>query len=123
MKQEKKGYDGETIGEMNTRTVIDIKKVQHASFIYRNQSGLIADTMPKSPSVNGEHIEPNLVAGYHMEYPGETMVERALRLGIIDRWTPVVVFTFAANHNVTYTGKKATDMWKAWNKYIFKDKK
>lgn len=69
------------------------------------------------------YIDDKEIAAYHNLYPGETMRERAMRLDLFDRWTPVVTFQFAANHSVQYTGTKAKDMWKAWNTRLFNRKK
>ena len=108
---------------MKTRIVTDIKKVQHASFFYHNQVGITVSIKPRCQSVNGLCFQKDELAFFHYLYPGETCLERATRLGILDVWTPAVVFTFAANHTIKYEGKKAIDMWKAWNKYIFKKTK
>ena len=99
--------------------VIDLKKVQFGLLTYVNQYGLQVNKLPKQPTVNGLLINPNEVAAYHNLYPGELMIERARRLDILDKWTPVVNFQFSANHSVRYTGKKALKMWKAWNSMIY----
>ena len=104
------------------RVVIDLAKVQHARFFWKNQDGLTVNRRPPYPSVRGLHIDES-IAGYHPDYPGETMRERAFRLGVIDEWKAQCEFTFAANHNVVYVGQKAISMWDAWNARIFGKKK
>lgn len=107
---------------MNNIT-IDLKKVQYAHLYYKNQFGQAYPTLPKRPSVNGMYVSDKEIAAYHALYPGETMRERAARLDLFDRWIPVVVFQFAANHSVQYEGKKAKSMWKSWQSHIFGKKK
>lgn len=104
---------------MKTKIVVDIKKVQYASFYYKNQAGQKRTILSRYPTVYSVPIQEGELAAYHTLYPGETLLERAKRLDIIDVWIPVVVLQFAANHSVTYTGKKAKDIWKAWQSYIF----
>ena len=108
---------------MNSQVTIDLKKVQYATLHYVNQFGLSYPYLPKRPSVNGMYISDKEMAAYHNLYPGETMLERARRLEILDRWKPVVTFQFAANHTVQFKGNKAKSMWKAWQSHIFGKKK
>lgn len=107
----------------NNRIVLDLSKAQFARMWYVNQEGGIAFTKPPKPSVRGRLVPDNEPAAPHPDYPGETMLERARRLYLFDTWQPVCTFQLTANHNVTYTGKKATVMWKAWQERIFNKKK
>lgn len=108
----------------NNRIVLDLNKVQYGQHYYINQYGdcYSAHTSDKYPSVRGEIVKDGFAA-YHPDYPGETMVERARRLELIDVWKSVTVFQLTANHNVTFTGKKAAQMWKMWCAKIMKRKK
>lgn len=122
---------------INNRIVLDLSKVQHGSFWYVNQEGQVRRQLPiwsrktiTKGTESGEAITVHnqLVIGWelaapHPDYPGETLLERACRLDIIDIWKPVCTFQLTANHNVTYTGKKAIVMWKTWNERIFNKKK
>jgi len=102
----------------SNRTVLDLGKVQYASFFYRNQEGSVFYTKPKAPTVRGQVVGDE-IAHFHPLYPGETMLERAKRMDILDRWTPVCVLQLTANHYITYTGKKAVSIWKAWREKIY----
>lgn len=104
------------------RTILDLNKVQHASFWYVNQEGNIVGKCPPTGTVRGRLISIFEIAPYHPEYPGELMLQRAVRLGIIDNWQPVCSFQLTANHSIVYTGPKAVSMWKAWNEKIFNKK-
>lgn len=108
----------------NNKTVLDLNKVQHGTFMYINQYGDTLSCIFGYPSVRGAIVKDEFAA-YHPDYPGETMLERAKRLDLIDEWMPVVHFQLTANHRIVYTGKKATTMWKLWCAKIMnrKDKK
>lgn len=107
----------------NNRIVLDLSKAQFASMWYVNQEGSISFKKPPEQTVRARLVHVTEPAAPHPDYPGETMIERARRLNIIDIWQPVCTFQLTANHNVTYTGKKAIVMWKAWNERIFNKKK
>lgn len=107
----------------SNRTVLDLSKVQHGTFFYRNQFGRRFNKKVTYPSVDGKHISKDEIAAYHNMYPGETMRERAARLDIVDVFTPVVVFQLTANHSITYTGEKAKSLWREWQSRIFGEKK
>jgi hypothetical protein len=104
------------------KTVLDLKKVQHATFNYRNQYGQYSHVKPKHPTVAGAGVS-NEPAMYHHMYPGETMLERAKRRNLLDVWTPVVEFQLTANHSIAYIGDKAVSLWKEWNRRIFSKQK
>src|ERR1700678_3829649 len=97
-------------------------KVAYASRHWSNGKGYNWGFNPKFATVNGcqIHDEPALA---HPNFPDETCYERAVRLGIIDVWVPVVTFYFANSHSLTYKGEKALELWKAWNARIFSKKK
>lgn len=105
----------------SNRTVVDLGKVQYASFFWCNQYGIQFYIKPKGPTVRGELVG-NEMAHYHTDYPGETMLERAKRLDILDRWRSVCLLQLTANHRIMYTGNKAKSIWKEWNKRIFNRK-
>jgi hypothetical protein len=103
----------------NNSVVLDLRKVQWGVLDWQNQDGLIRKTCPTHKTVNGAEFEPSAPAGKLDAYPGETMLERAIRLDLLDVWKPVVTFQLAANHNVIYHGKKALSMWRVWQSRIF----
>lgn len=103
----------------NNRTVLDLNKVQHATFWYVNQYGQTCPVKPILPTVRGRSVSKVMPAYYHPDWPGETEFDRARRLCLLDQWKPVVQFQLTANHNIIYTGKKAMTMWEAWKAKIF----
>jgi hypothetical protein len=63
------------------------------------------------------------MALFHPDYPNETCLKRAARLGIIDKWIPEVYFQVTAGCGVIYTGNKAVSMYDLWKAKIFGKKK
>lgn len=106
----------------NNRIIVDLNKVQWATFFYRNQHGQIRTNIPSNVTVRGESVTLSL-AYSHPDYPGETEIERARRLGITDVWTPVLRLKLQANECLEYTGSKAFSLREAWNAKIFGGKK
>lgn len=74
-------------------------------------------------TVRLQYVSHESRAMYHPDYLDETEHQRAVRLGLLDVWQSVCSFQLTANHSITYTGKKAHVMWKAWNERIFNKKK
>lgn len=107
---------------LNNKIVVDLNKVQFGSVHYVNQYGDIKQKKPDYPTVYGKEVVYEYAA-YHPDFPGETMLQRAVRLDILDKWTPICIFQLSANHTLTYTGEKAISMWKAFNIKIFKKNK
>ena len=109
----------------DNRIVLDLNKVQWGRFYYRNQHGQTRNTLPEpyTITIHGDVINEDEPVHFHPEYPDETALDRAKRLGILDWWTPEVYFKVAANAAVIYTGDKAVSMNKAWREKIFGDKK
>ncbi len=105
------------------RIIVDLRKVQWAKLFWVNQTGQCRDKRPNVRTVNGEAFDESAYALLHIQYPCETMLERALRLDLIDVWTPVLRMQLSANHTLEYTGKKALSLWKAWNARIFSKRK
>jgi hypothetical protein len=122
---------------VSNRTLLDLSKVQHGTFYYVNQYGNIRSQIPlwskrtikgvtsgEAITVRSEIMYEHELAAYHPDYPGETLLERAKRLDITDKWTPVVTFQLTANHNIQFTGTKAFKMWELWQAKIYgKNKK
>lgn len=99
---------------------IDFNKIQWAEYWYENQFGESARTRLMSPSVHGVMLgEPNAYALPHPDYPHETVIERARRLGILDKWTAVCQFIITANRTLTFRGDDATKKWRAYNKHVY----
>ena len=103
----------------NKKIILDLNKCQSASLVYRNQDVMLKLSYPIVPTVHGMWFEPNGMAATHPLYPGESNMQRARRLKVLDIWIPECKFIMASNHSVTYTGKKALEMYKAWSAKIF----
>src|SRR6476469_322548 len=107
----------------NNRIVVDLNKVQHAVLNWVNQWGNQKAKKPTFLTVRGEAFDITGLAKPHPLFPGETMGERAVRIGILDVWTPVLHLKLQANNYLIYTGDKALSMNAAWNAKIFGKKK
>lgn len=106
----------------NNKIIVDLNKVQYASFGWRNQHGQWSSTK-RLHSALGRDYNPdepafNAVSGL----PAEMMEERAKRLKLKDIWTPEVKLQLQANHRLVYTGEKAQSIWREWNRRQFKKK-
>lgn len=106
------------------KTTIDIRKALWATFGYINQEGTIRTEAIETPTVNGREIELTAYA-YPLlhDYPHETQLERALRLGILDRWQSIVIFHFHNHSRIERRGAGALALFQAYNAYIFNKKK
>lgn len=103
----------------NNRTIVDLSKVQHATFFYINQYGQRCYVLPLMSTFRMEFISTTQLAMWHPDYPTESEYERAARLQVLDVWTPTVYFQLSANHNLVYTGKKALELYSAFKGRIF----
>ena len=105
---------------MTRQVIFDITKVSYCSLVYINQSGSIRSHKPTKPSVYGEELEkPNDYARYYHDFPSETLIERATRLGVLDVWEPTLTLQFSNTHCLTFKGAKALSLWETWCGYIF----
>jgi len=102
----------------DNRKIVDLKKVQWAEYFYENQEGLGKREKPSGPTVRGMPVGKE-IAHYHLDYPGETMIERARRLDILDKWKPVCVMQLQANRTLRFVGEKAIKMFKAYQARIY----
>jgi hypothetical protein len=101
-----------------SQITVDFRKVQWCAYFYINQEGLQKRCKPVRPTVRGLEIGDD-VALAHPDYPQETMLERAKRLGILDVWTPKCVLHISANRCLCFSGKKAVTIHLAYRKYIY----
>jgi hypothetical protein len=102
--------------------VVDLEKCQWAKLVYRNQYGQTRKDVPTWASVRNETLRLYELAYPHPEYPKETELERAERLGLVDEWTPELTLKLTANEYLVYVGDKALSIWKTWNAKIFGSK-
>lgn len=100
-------------------TVFDLNKVQYANFWYENQDGVKTPRKPKRPTVHAQEIDPNELAGNLPEHPGETMLQRATRRGLLDRWTAKIRLQMSGCHALVFQGDRAVKLREAWNARIF----
>lgn len=107
----------------DNKILVDINKCQWAKFYYRNQYGQTSPVLPMFQSVRGEYVSSKDLALFHPLYPGESMLERAYRLELIDSWQPEITFKLTANECLVYTGDKAISMNELWKAKIFGKKK
>lgn len=98
----------------NNKIVLDLNKVQWAKYYWINQYGDRRHIDVTVPTVRSQPVFDSEYAAYHPDYPCETELERAKRLDLLDIWQPVCYMQLTANHSVTFTGTKATTMWKMW---------
>jgi hypothetical protein len=105
----------------NNKTLLDFSKVQHASYFWINQHGQTRHDHPNFQTARGEKITDEL-ALFHPLFPGETMLQRANRLNLIDFWTPMAIFQLTANHRITYSGSVAQKIWRAYVARLMKKK-
>ncbi len=100
--------------------VVDLKKVQWAKLVWENQWGYKLARDPKGmPSVRGQVVYADKYAAIHPEYPCETELERATRLGILDTWIKVCYLKLQANSMLVYTGDKAQSVYDAFCAQVF----
>jgi len=107
----------------DNRIVLDLAKVQWARFYYRNQHGQTRDTKPNKDHFTCNEViykkDANVYAAFHPDYPCESMWERALRLDMVDKWTPEVFFKVTANAGIIFTGEKAISTYALWQSKIY----
>ncbi len=100
---------------------IDFKAVSHARLWYVNQFGETIKCKPKNPTVHGVAVKHELAPAL-LQYPYEMLLERANRLGIVDRWIVHCALQLRNNHSLSFVGNKAKQMFKAYNASIYGDK-
>jgi len=93
---------------------IDLRSVAYASFFWKNQFGERVRCKPRKPTVHCKPIPADTICEN-----GETPIQRASRLGILDRWTPVCLYQFRNSHSMMFTNQKAKDKFATYNKHIY----
>lgn len=108
----------------NNNIVVNLSHVQHGRLVYVNQYGQALNFEPDFSTVRGDSISHNtLLAFPHPMYPGETELERAKRLNLLDVWVPHLYLKLAANSYLIYSGSKALSLWRAWKAKNYGGKK
>lgn len=105
--------------------IVDLAKVAYTHSYWTNlEDNLHVKSKPKVPTVGGSSFDTHAYAiPWLLEYPLETNLERAFRLGILDVWTPCCVVQLSNGHSLRYTGKKALSIDKAFRERVFKKRK
>lgn len=107
----------------NNRIIVDLTKCQHAISYWRNQFGQHSVLKPNVPTVRGKIVSPLEPALFHPSFPGETMLQRATRLQILDDWHFECQLKLHAGGYLVYTNEKGLAIMEAWNARIFGQKK
>lgn len=104
-----------------THPLINFRSVQFVRHWYRNQFGVTRKTLPSGESIFGGAtiLSDEIAYPLLLNYPHETLRERARRMEWVDEWTPMTKFSITANRSIVFKGRKAVDMWKAWTGWIF----
>ena len=98
--------------------VVDIRKACDARLLWRNQEGSLRERKPKVTTIGGHELTSETIYGSI-----ESQRQRASRLNLGDRWTPVLTIRMSKYHIVRFSGARALSLWKAWNERIFGQKK
>ena len=85
-----------------TQRTTRIKAVNHATFSWRNQFGMVIAKKPRKPTVHGVLIET---------LKSECR-ERAMKCQ--DIWTPVVRLYLSMARVIRYEGKRAVEIWRTY---------
>jgi hypothetical protein len=105
----------------NSRTIVDLNKVAYCLFYYRAKE-YERVLLPNKPTVRGQEIDSNEYALQHHDYPAETLLERARRLDILDKWIPVLSLMLSNGHKLEYTGDRAKSLYKTYKAKIYATK-
>ena len=105
-------------------TVFSFNKVAYITLIWRTKDGIYErHKKPDYDTVHGHAFDSFELAPYLEGYELETLDSRARRLDIIDVWIPRITVHFTANKTLTFSGKRALNIWQAWQAKIFSKKK
>lgn len=108
-----------------THHSIEPSLILHARFYYRNsENNYHRDSLPLNPTIHGtEMVDMDKeYAPFNMDYPHETLLEKARRLDILDTWTPVLVCKCKGRESYTFEGELAKEMWSEYRKWRYSKK-
>jgi hypothetical protein len=101
-------------------TTVDLDKVSYADFFFETADGQCkAKRRPEGMTVHGRRINPDEPALPLSDHPGETVGQRAVRRGLVDRWVPVIVLRVSSADKLRFSGERAEKLWDAWNARLF----
>lgn len=110
----------------DNRIIVDINKVTHARFFYRNQHGDERNKLFRASLISVrnciyEKDEPvKMYSDILGEFVNTNVLSYSISRSILDIWQPVLHLQCSSTHKLEYTGDKATELWKAWCAKIFK---
>jgi len=110
--------------QRSNRTVFDMSKVSYARLFYRAvcidnyacAKGIELEVKPDYPTVCGDRIQPDK---FYDSITGETELQAARRLGVLDYWMPVWKCVLNNGHTLEFKMGRATELDKAWRAYVF----
>jgi|SRR6185295_1871976 len=97
----------------------NLRKVLYAREWWDNGKGVECRVKPLCATINGIVIMPTGLCHPHPLYPGENELQRATRLGILDKWTYCCEFIFPNNHRLVFKGEEAKKMWSSYKGVVF----
>jgi hypothetical protein len=105
--------------------LLDFHKVIWAKLYYKNQEGSKTPHLSSSPTVHGEFIvNPDEDAlPRDLAYPGETRLERARRLDLLDVWIPRCEMLIYCRELIVWERQRALDMYKAYCIFLMSNNK
>lgn len=107
----------------DNHTELDINVIAYGNCYWRNQHSQHNRLKPTRPTAYLSEFNPSDYAAYHHDYPKETLIERARRLDILDKWLFVAKFQLNNSHTIEFTGDKARDMWAMWKAKLYNKKR
>lgn len=94
----------------------NLSHIQHARLVWVNQYGQHLDYDSSFPTVRLAVVSPEELAYPHPLYPGESELQRAGRLGLLDVWTPVLYMKVSSSNYLVYSEERALSLWEEWKK-------
>ena len=99
---------------------VDLQKVAYLDYYWTERTeSYRRQEKPRKPTVRGKAVDKKEMAAPHLEYPGETLYERAVRLDLLDNWFPVCRLQLTNSHSLVYTGKKAITIHNTWRNKVY----
>lgn len=99
-------------------TSIDLNKIIFCRLRYLNNLGHRRIFKPSQPTIRGQEFDPKGMAFWHIDYPHETLLERARRLEVLDMWEEVCEIKLQSHYALTYRGTQALKFWERWNAHL-----
>lgn len=108
---------------MSEQLLVNLRKAHAARLWWTNQWGMKAKSKPATPTVHGQVIDVHALAMRLPDELDETMLERAMKRGILDVWRPVCRVDFSSRVHEFFQGDRALKIYAAWAAEIFSKQK